>query len=70
MIDHKSAETSGAYSVGRTCSGRAAWWENWLNPADVTDVRPATMEERALMDKAVWGRANFADLECLREMIK
>ncbi|MGA9855071.1 MAG: hypothetical protein WBR29_07340 [Gammaproteobacteria bacterium] len=66
---------SAAFSVGRhRQTGAPAWWVNWqMAGIDMAgshdDIRPATAEEAALMDKVVWDSDTAADRDRLKELL-
>jgi hypothetical protein len=62
----------GPYSIGRFLGGAMGWWlsEDMYFADRSMDVRPATSEESALMDKAVTRSAAEADLVRLRELMR
>lgn len=60
------------YRVG-TSGNHRVWWAGWELPhadfQDYKDIRDATEEESALMDKIVWGSDTPADCVKVRELI-
>lgn len=63
-----------AYSVMQDSLGGWVWWENWrmasASLGDYKNIRPATNEESALMDKVVWDTATAEERGKLRALIK
>lgn len=60
-----------AYRVGTTPKGARVWW-GWDGrgiEASCFDVRDATDEEAALMDKVVWHNDTPADLDRIKVLI-
>jgi hypothetical protein len=62
-----------AYSVAQNQSGDWTWWLNWEMASSYTgaykNIRPATAEESALMDKIVWETDTPEDRKRLRELL-
>lgn len=58
-----------AYSVSPSVG---TWWANYEMGAEPAsgDVRPATAEESALMDKVVWDRDTEDDRSALRRLVR
>jgi hypothetical protein len=64
-----------AYSVGTdNATGGKSWWQNYKMTNSqmenrFSDIRPATAEEAALMDRIVWGIDSSREREKLLKMI-
>lgn len=60
-----------AYRVGKDKNGNGVWWPTWEMSASGAygELRDATPEESALMEKVIWRRANGGDLQRLRALI-
>ena len=60
-----------AYKVGTDSTGVRVWW-NWQGAgfeSHHTDVRDATPEEAALMDKVIWDTDTPDDCRRIKELI-
>ena len=61
-----------AYKVVTTSEGARVWWVHWQCPHGLpghTDIRDATSEESALMDRVIWDRDTPADLDKIKALI-
>lgn len=61
-----------AYKVGTNSTGDRVWW-GWQGAgfeSHHSNVRDATSEEAALMEKVCWDRDTDADRKKLRELIR
>ena len=59
------------YHVGTNSTGERVWWD-WQGRSFAshhTDVRDATPEEAALMEKVIWDRHTDADCRRIKELI-
>lgn len=60
-----------AFRVGTTSMGARVWWD-WQGAGfeeNCSNVRDATDEEAALMEKVVWDNDTPADLDKLKQLI-
>ena len=61
-----------AFKIATTSKGARVWWAHWQCPHGLPgaiDIRDATQEEAALMEKVVWNRDTAADLDKIKALI-
>ena len=62
-----------AYKVATTPEGARVWWAHWQLPHGVpnhSEIRDATEEESALMQKVIWDQDTPNDLDKIKELIQ
>lgn len=60
------------YQIATNSKGERVWWAGYDLPGGLpgsSQQRDATEEEAALMEKVIWNRDSFGDLERLRELL-